>query len=356
MERIKKLFNSSNGQHHHRKSKSDQTVTVPQTAKRKRFSLVLLKSAIDPNHEQSSHQQERKKRPTTKHISKSTSFLQLQSFGNSNGALKKSRSMFGQLASFNKPLGNVETETAATATANSSSLLAESVFQDYFNHAPESDILHTAAVSISSAYNTISNNNIKLFLLSGGNTNVHQNSHLQLGIQFYEKGDMENATHYWRLATEENEVMAIFFYGLALRHGWGCRKSPAIALRYLQKTTNEFTPNELQTALSRLIDATKLESLACSVYELGEFFWHGWEVPKSVAMATWYFQLASNMGNPNAMNDLGFCFRYGHGVTKDDQQAAKLYRKAAKHGFSLENNSWIWDSQYDDDGDDEREQ
>lgn len=126
--------------------------------------------------------------------------------------------MFGQLASFNKPLGNVETEASATTTTNSSSLIAESVFQDYFNHAPESDILHTAAVSISSAYNTINNN--KLFSLSGGNTNVHQNSHLQLGIQFYEKGELENATHYWRLATEEDEMMATFFYGLALRHGW----------------------------------------------------------------------------------------------------------------------------------------
>lgn len=225
MERIKKLFNNSNSPQHHRKGKPDQAVMVSQTAKRKRFSLVLLKSAIDPNHEQASQQQERKKRPTSKHISKSTSFLQLQTFGNSNGALKKSRSMFGQLASFNKPLSNVETETAATTTANSSSLIAESVLQDYFNHAPESDILHTAAVSISSAYNTINNNNIKLFMLNGGNTNVHQNSHLQLGIQFYEKGELENAAHYWRLATEENEMMAIFFYGLALRHGWvKCRK------------------------------------------------------------------------------------------------------------------------------------
>lgn len=233
MERIKKLFNSSNSQHH-RKSKSDQTVIVSQTTKRKRFSLVLLKSAIDPNHEQPL-QQERKRRPTTKHISKSTSFLQLQSFGNSNGALKKSRSMFGQLASFNKPAANLETEAAT----NNSSFIAKNVFQDYYSHAPESDILHTAAVSISSAYNTINNNNDnKLFALSGGNTNVHQNSHLQLGIQFYEKGELENATHYWRLAAEENEMIAIFFYGLALRHGWvKCRLSCSNDInRYLRTT------------------------------------------------------------------------------------------------------------------------
>ncbi|KAI8636221.1 hypothetical protein BD408DRAFT_356062 [Parasitella parasitica] len=252
--------------------------------------------------------------------------------------------MFGQLASLNKPV--VENEEGGATNTINSSVFNDSIFQDYYNNALESDILHTAAVSISSAYNTVNNNKILLSCIGGGN---HQNSHLQLGIQFYEKGDIEDATHHWRLATEEGETVAVFFYGLALRHGWGCRKSPAIALRYLQKTTNEFNPSQLQSALSRLMSPAKTESLACSIYELGEFFWHGWEVPKSVTMATWYFQLAANMGNPNAMNDLGFCYKYGHGVAKDNHQAAKLYRKAAKHGFIVENNAWIWNSQYDHD-------
>lgn len=202
MERIKRLFhNSANQQQQQRKNKSDQTVVSH--SKKKRFSMILLKSTIDPDHEQ-------KKRPTSKHISKSTSFLQLQSFTNNNGAIKRSRSMFGQLASFNKPAVGIEDEGTTT---NNNSSITESVFQDYYKNAPESDILHTAAVSISSAYNTVNNNKI---LTSCGN----HNNHLQLGIQFYEKGELENATHYWRLAAEENEIVAIFFYGLALRHGW----------------------------------------------------------------------------------------------------------------------------------------
>jgi hypothetical protein len=202
MERIKKMFYiSTKQQQQPRKNKSDQTVVSH--SKKKRFSMILLKSTIDPNHEQ-------KKRPTSKYISKSTSFLQLQSFTNNNGTIKRSRSMFGQLALLNKPVVGTKDEVT---TANNSSLIAESVFQDYYKNGPESDILHTAAVSISSAYNTVKNNDI---LTLCGN----HNNYLQLGIQFYEKGELENATHYWRLATKENEIVAIFFYGLALRHGW----------------------------------------------------------------------------------------------------------------------------------------
>jgi TPR repeat protein len=54
------------------------------------------------------------------------------------------------------------------------------------------------------------------------------------------------------------------------------------------------------------------------------------------------------MGSSQAMHDLGFCYQYGQGVTKDEYQAAQLYRQAAKSGFALEDQQhWIWDSQYD---------
>jgi hypothetical protein len=55
------------------------------------------------------------------------------------------------------------------------------------------------------------------------------NKYLQLGIQFYEKGELEQASYYWKLSAEEEESsrkkdtaspLGIFFYGLALRHGW----------------------------------------------------------------------------------------------------------------------------------------
>ena len=52
------------------------------------------------------------------------------------------------------------------------------------------------------------------------------------------------------------------------------------------------------------------------------------------------------MGNTDAMNDLAFCFKHGHGVEKDDMKAAHLYRKAEARGNGLNNNSWIWEEQF----------
>jgi TPR repeat protein len=42
--------------------------------------------------------------------------------------------------------------------------------------------------------------------------------------------------------------------------------------------------------------------------------------------------LASNIGNTDAMNDLAFCYKHGHGLEKDDFKAAQLHRLAEKNG------------------------
>lgn len=71
------------------------------------------------------------------------------------------------------------------------------------------------------------------------------------------------------------------------------------------------------------------------------------QVPKNATIASYYFRVASNMGNTDAMNDLAFCYKHGHGVEKDDVKAAQLYRQAETKGNGLTNNSWIWEGQYD---------
>lgn len=45
-------------------------------------------------------------------------------------------------------------------------------------------------------------------------------SYLQLGMKYHEKGELEKATHYWRLSAESGSPLGLFFYGIALRHGW----------------------------------------------------------------------------------------------------------------------------------------
>lgn len=43
---------------------------------------------------------------------------------------------------------------------------------------------------------------------------------IQRGIQYHEKGDVDQATAEFKYAAEEGSPMDMFFYGLALRHGW----------------------------------------------------------------------------------------------------------------------------------------
>lgn len=54
------------------------------------------------------------------------------------------------------------------------------------------------------------------------------------------------------------------------------------------------------------------------------------------------------MGSTDAMNDLAFCYKHGHGVEKDDMKAAQLYRVAETEGNGLVDNAWIWQEQYND--------
>lgn len=63
----------------------------------------------------------------------------------------------------------------------------------------------------------------------GGDTlsmpNIHAaadstDQYLQLGMQCHERGELEKATYYWRLSAENDSPLGLFFYGIALRHGW----------------------------------------------------------------------------------------------------------------------------------------
>ena len=82
-------------------------------------------------------------------------------------------------------------------------------------------------------------------------------------------------------------------------------------------------------------------------YLLGVCFRHGWGVPKNKYTAAYYFEIAANLGDPDAQNDLGYCYSNGEGVKKDMKKAAKYYRLAAAQGASMLGNSWIYKKKYD---------
>lgn len=60
---------------------------------------------------------------------------------------------------------------------------------------------------------------------------------------------------------------------------------------------------------------------------------------KKVALS--YFELAANLGDPDAQSELGFCYSTGRGCKKDLKKAAKYYRKAAEQGMISYGMQWM---------------
>ncbi|KAI9205727.1 uncharacterized protein BJ171DRAFT_567067 [Polychytrium aggregatum] len=88
--------------------------------------------------------------------------------------------------------------------------------------------------------------------------------------------------------------------------------------------------------------------LPLPLFELGMCYHQGWGVPVSQLTAVYYYQLAAQLGDPDAQAELAESYLSGIGVRKNKKMAAKWFRKAAERGLSFVNNSWIWEDKYND--------
>lgn len=59
-----------------------------------------------------------------------------------------------------------------------------------------------------------------------------------------------------------------------------------------------------------------------------------------------YFELAAQLGDPDAQLELGFCYANGRGCKRDMRRAARFYRLAAAQGCDIMGNQWIWKPKY----------
>ncbi|ORX64131.1 HCP-like protein, partial [Basidiobolus meristosporus CBS 931.73] len=170
--------------------------------------------------------------------------------------------------------------------------------------------------------------------------------YVQLAIQSHEKNELEKAAHFFRLAACQGSPIGLFLYGISLRHGWGCKANPTAAFQCLQKAAEcaVFDLNHI-TQASNLCVAR--EELVLAIHELGVSFQNGWGVVRNKTTAAYYFEIAANLGDPDAQNDLAFCYLHGHGVKKDRYKAAKYYRMAHAQGMGVVGNSWIFKEKYD---------
>ncbi|CAO0801115.1 unnamed protein product [Mucor circinelloides] len=166
------------------------------------------------------------------------------------------------------------------------------------------------------------------------------------GIKYHEAGKLEQATDLFKQASNLNLPIAMFLYGVSLRHGWGCKRNEHLAFQYLQKAA-EHAVEDLNNFSNAVNASASKGELIMAIYELGVSFRHGWGCKKNKETAVYYFKIAADLNDADAQNDLGHCYYHGHGVKKDMFMAAKYYRKADKQGQGIMGNSWIWKSKYD---------
>ncbi|KAF9199699.1 hypothetical protein BGZ49_010162 [Haplosporangium sp. Z 27] len=231
---------------------------------------------------------------------------------------------------------------------------------------------------------------------------------IQKAIELHENNQLEEATHYFKLAAQSENPLGQLMFGLSLRHGWGCKPNPTEAIIYLQRAAeyamgelNELKPigitvqpqqleplstsltsstpsDEKQLTLSqqelggsekntnfkskptshqtlrRMGSMDRKEAMAMArkelvmaLYELGMSYLKGWGVAKDKSVGFTYFKIAADLGDADSQNETAMCYYEGIGVEKDMYESAKYYRMAASQGSTQLGNSWIWKPKYD---------
>ncbi|KAI0900018.1 HCP-like protein [Annulohypoxylon nitens] len=173
---------------------------------------------------------------------------------------------------------------------------------------------------------------------------------IQEAIRLHEEGQLDQSTGlFGRLADPQgaNNPLSQVLYGLALRHGWGCEPDPERAVTYLSAAASNAAAVEsmaLQAGLKKG-GAAKGE-LVLAIFELANCFRHGWGIPRDPVAAKQYYETAANLGDTDAMNEVGWCYLEGFGCKKDKYAAARYYRLAEENGNKTLGNTWIWKDKY----------
>ncbi|PIA14440.1 HCP-like protein [Coemansia reversa NRRL 1564] len=169
--------------------------------------------------------------------------------------------------------------------------------------------------------------------------------YFQKAVGFHEEGDLVSATGYFKRAANKQNPLGMLFYGLSLRHGWGCQPNEHMAFIFLQKAGEIVVPHVKD--MDPTVAGMAREELAMAIYELGQSYRHGWGVSRNKKTAAYYFEVAADLGDADAQADLAACYEKGDGVKRDMKQAAHYYRLAHKQGVELFGTSWIFKKKYD---------
>ncbi|KAJ2802066.1 hypothetical protein H4R20_003425 [Coemansia guatemalensis] len=169
--------------------------------------------------------------------------------------------------------------------------------------------------------------------------------YFQKAVGFHEEGDLVSATGYFKRAADKQNPLGMLFYGLSLRHGWGCQPNEHLAFIFLQKAGEIVVPHVKD--MDPAVAGMAREELAMAIYELGQSYRHGWGVSRNKKTAAYYFEVSADLGDADAQADLAVCYEKGDGVKRDMKRAAHYYRLAHKQGVELFGTSWIFKKKYD---------
>lgn len=189
--------------------------------------------------------------------------------------------------------------------------------------------------------------------------------YLQLGIKHHEANRLEeSALCFERSAKEQGGCgVGMLMYGLSLRHGWGCLRNEKSGFHWLKKAAQlalsdlekgEQGTNAMAIRVSRF--ENELVDRNCEFKDFGIVGTRPRDIRSgakflsrlgspqrqedggrasfrpTVFFNTYrfqsYFQVAANLGDPDAQQSLAFCLAHGKGCKKDRKEAAKWYRAA----------------------------
>lgn len=181
-----------------------------------------------------------------------------------------------------------------------------------------------------------------------GQAEVTAQEHCDKGIELHEAGEYMKSTYHLRLAARAGLAEAMFWYGLACRHGWGMRENKAEALQWLRRAVDsgqlEVADDEDLTKHGQAPDIIKRKQhraqYAVAIYELGKCYMNGWGAAQDKSLALRCYEIAGNWGDADALVETGYCYAEGVGCKKDMKKAAKFYRLAEAKGVSMVGNSW----------------
>jgi TPR repeat protein len=191
-----------------------------------------------------------------------------------------------------------------------------------------------------------------------GSKETTAQEHCDIGLELHEAGKLLKSTYHLRLAARSGLPEAMFWYGLACRHGWGMRENKAEALQWLRRAVDsgqlEVAEDEDHNKHREPTDALKKKQhraqYAVAIYELGKCYMNGWGATQDKALALRCYEIAGNWGDADALVEAGYCYAEAVGCKKDMKKAAKFYRAAEARGVSMVGNSWIYKEKYMDDG------